>query len=157
MTDVAHQRSFILSAISDHLWDGFGPNGSVSRTFRERHLGPLRPRRMRPALTITDNGQQRGAVNDNESEERVLAVRAHLTICDTWEREDTDERWRNVVEDIQEHMCGRLPGIGVQEVTYEGDDPVDVVFLGGAVEGIWLIDWNVKYVKTVDTLSDWES
>ena len=154
------QRQDILDAIDARLWAAYGqPAANVADKFRTHRVGPMAPVKMFPSYTLVDAGETRDedpANQNNESEGRLLAVRLVLHICATWERETEDAKWRDRVEAIKALMVGRISDCGVLEMMFEGDDPVDMVFLSGAVNGVWVIDWRVKYVVNANQLVDWD-
>lgn len=155
MSDEA--RTGILKGLDQRLWGMFAkPNGTTEELFREHEVGPVKPiKGNRPRYTVTDNGQRRGDPGDNDSGTLLLSVRLFLHVCDTWERQSTVESWTNRVAKIRTALAGRLRSYGVREIRYLRDEPLDVVFLSGDVQGDWVMDFEVEYFDETDELQEW--
>ena len=153
------QRTQILQAIDLRIWNLFKRVGGTGKQiFRQHHRGPLRPIKdqvMRPSYTVTDGGCRRAAPGDNESAAEVLAVRLALHVCATWEKEAAADEWSNNVELLRTALRGRPMGFGALEIQILRDEPMDVVFFSGAVQGDWIIDLEVPFFVEAEELNDW--
>ena|GEM_PF-4370955 len=151
------QRQQILEAIDARLWTLYNAtDGSVEELFNQHRVGGLQPMKMdRPRYTVIDGGQRRDRPGDDQSEDRSLLVRIALHICDTWEDEDTVQEWTDRVEGIIKRLHGR-PGYGITTIRYLRDEPIDVVFMSGAMQGDWIIEFEVTYFVDVDEFDDWD-
>ena len=107
------------------------------------------------AATVMDMGTRNIAPGDNESDTEAMNVRIAISACATWEKEDTGLEWTDRVEFIKNALRGRLLGYGVMSIAFVRDDPIDVIFTAGAIEGLWLIDVAVEFFKEVDEFDDW--
>lgn len=153
----ATARTKILAAFDTRLWALYNSStGTTEKLFRKHRVGPLVPWNVRPAYSIVDGGQRKGGVGDNASEGRILALRLALHVCDTWEKAATHQDWSDRVEGIIAALMGRPAGYGILSIDYLRDDPIDVVFLSGAMQGDWIIDFEVGYFLEVDAFEDWQ-
>ena len=149
------QRTDILKAFDERLWLLFKKaGGSVEAVFRDHRVGGLRPWKVRPSYTVVDSGSRRTTPGDNESTDEVLAVRIVLHVCDTWEKESTQQQWSDRVELIKSKLHGR-PGCGIEDIRFVRDEPIDVVFLSGNMQGDWIIDFDVTWFTEVDEFDEW--
>jgi len=142
---VTKQRTKIVDAIKTRLNTLFGPSATLEKLFEEVRRCKLRPAPQRPMATVLDDGQSRGGNDDDTSTERLLQVRIALHLFEDWEKAPANQEWEDNVEKIIFAMENYLPPYGCLSVKYQSDEPFDVLFLGGASEAIWVINFEVKY------------
>lgn len=159
MSAATRQRTRILEAFKTRLNTLFNSKtGTEQKLFRavwRRQLVPA-GETMFPAVTVVDDGQRRGDETDQEEvgETRVLGVRIVLHLADKWESEAATRDWSDNVDLVDRKLRGR-PGLGILDIRYQNDDPFDVVFMSGAQEAVWVLDYEVEYVAEVAATAAW--
>lgn len=150
-------RTSILKAIRDRVNAYYGPTGSALHMLREVRRGQIRPADARPTATVVDGGERKGDVDDDdESESRALTVQLALHIADAWERQAESEEWTDNVELLKALLVNWLPaGLGGLKMKFVSDDPFDCIFLSGAQEALWQIEFEATYFVEAQAPDNW--
>jgi hypothetical protein len=142
------QRQKILAAVLDRI-------KATCSFFREVRLGPARPADVKPTCTVCDNGEAENDWNDqdDESTSDILKVRLMLSLYGQWGKESNMNEWTNNVAFMKRKLRRWIPaGLGVERAgcgTFT-DDPFDCVYMSGATEAVWTIDFEVTYFDAAD-------
>lgn len=149
-------RTNILKKVRDRVNSYYGPAGTLLKLFREVRRSQLRPCDAKPACTVVDGGQRRGENDDDESTSRVLTVQLYLHLAENWERQAELEEWSDNVELVIELLENWLPAAcGGLKLHCVSDEPFDCVFLSGAQEALWMIEFEATYFVEAKAPDNW--
>jgi len=139
-------RKRILDAYKDRIDKLFGKNGSTGHWFRIVRRGFLQgDEKMHPACIVGDGGQRK--VGEDESVVDLdLAINLTILMKEDWDRIGNVDTWTDRVQHIIDALDKHI-GIkcGVIKMSYDDDDPADVILMDGSVRAAWQITFACTY------------
>lgn len=145
-----------LDLVSDRIWALFNlTNGTTTKIFRARRVGPLSHFNVTPSYTVADDGKRHVAGGDNESENVVQAIRVFLHLEGNWKREGEYQTWINRVESIDNALRGRPSGGHILSIVPTQSFMDTAVFLDGGSQEVFVLDYDVTYFDEVSEFATW--